>query len=161
MVSTSGHRLIEDSAVEVLQRELLPMARVITPNVPEAEVLAGRSIKSGEDFPSVARALSAGGRVSVLMKAGHLGGSDASDLFYNAEEDRISVFSHPRIDTPNTHGTGCTLSSALASYLAQGLPLDDAVGAAIDYISGAIASGAAYSIGHGHGPVDHFYRTRR
>ena len=161
MVSTSGHRLIEDPAVEVLQRELLPMARVITPNVPEAEVLAGRSIKSGEDFPSVARALSAGGRVSVLMKAGHLGGSDASDLFYNAEEDRISVFSHPRIDTPNTHGTGCTLSSALASYLAQGLPLDDAVGAAIDYLSGAIASGAAYSIGHGHGPVDHFYRTRK
>ncbi|MBQ1656839.1 MAG: bifunctional hydroxymethylpyrimidine kinase/phosphomethylpyrimidine kinase [Bacteroidales bacterium] len=161
MVSTSGHRLIEDSAVEVLQRELLPMARVITPNVPEAEVLAGRSIKSGEDFPSVARALSAGGRVSVLMKAGHLGGSDASDLFYNAEEDRISVFSHPRIDTPNTHGTGCTLSSALASYLAQGLPLNDAVGAAIDYTSGAIASGAAYSIGHGHGPVDHFYRTRK
>ena len=118
-------------------------------------------LKKGEDFPSVARALSAGGRVSVLMKAGHLGGSDASDLFYNAEEDRISLFSHPRIDTPNTHGTGCTLSSALASYLAQGLPLDDAVGAAIDYISGAIASGAAYSIGHGHGPVDHFYRTRK
>ena len=161
MVSTSGHRLIEDSAVEVLQRELLPLSRVITPNVPEAEVLAGRSIESEKDFPAVARALSAGGRVSVLMKAGHLCGSNAADLFYNAEEDRISVFSHPRIDTPNTHGTGCTLSSALASYLAQGLPLDDAVGAAIDYISGAIASGAAYTIGHGHGPVDHFYRSRK
>ena len=161
MVSTSGHRLIEDSAVEVLQRELLPMARVITPNVPEAEVLAGCAINSEDDFPAVARALSAGGRVSVLMKAGHLCGSDAADLFYNAEEDRISVFSHPRIDTPNTHGTGCTLSSALASYLAQGLPLDDAVGAAIDYISGAIASGASYTIGHGHGPVDHFYRSRK
>lgn len=161
MVSTSGHRLIEDSAVEVLQRELLPLSRVITPNVPEAEVLAGRSIESEKDFPAVARALSAGGRVSVLMKAGHLCGSDAADLFYNAEEDRISVFSHPRIDTPNTHGTGCTLSSALASYLAQGLPLDDAVGAAIDYISGAIASGAEYTIGHGHGPVDHFYRSRK
>ncbi|MBP5382861.1 MAG: bifunctional hydroxymethylpyrimidine kinase/phosphomethylpyrimidine kinase [Bacteroidales bacterium] len=161
MVSTSGHRLIEDSAVEVLQRELLPLSRVITPNVPEAEVLAGRSIESEKDFPAVARALSAGGRVSVLMKAGHLCGSDAADLFYNAEEDRISVFSHPRIDTPNTHGTGCTLSSALASYLAQGLPLNDAVGAAIDYISGAIASGAAYTIGHGHGPVDHFYRSRK
>ena len=160
MVSTSGHRLIEDSAIRVLSSELIPMARIITPNVPEAEVLAGRAISSQEDFPEVARQLSCGGRVSVLMKAGHLGGSDAADLFYNAEEDRISVFSHPRIDTPNTHGTGCTLSSAIASYLAQGLAPDDAVAAAIDYISGAIVSGAAYTIGHGHGPVDHFYRSR-
>ena len=161
MVSTSGHRLIEDSAIEVLSKELIPMARIITPNLPEAEVLAGCSIHSEEDFPAVARKLSCGGRVSVLMKAGHLCGSEVTDIFYNAETDSISSFKHPRINTPNTHGTGCTLSSALASYLAQGLSPDDAVKSAIDYISGAIKSGAAYNIGHGHGPVNHFWNRNK
>ena len=158
MVSTSGHRLIEDSAIKVLKNVLIPMARIITPNLPEAEVLAGCKISSAEEFPGVARQLSCGGRVSVLMKSGHLCGSDVTDIFYNAETDCISRFTHPRTDTPNTHGTGCTLSSALASFLAQGLAPDDAVAAAIEYISKAIVSGAAYTIGHGHGPVDHFYK---
>ena len=161
MVSTSGHRLIEDSAIEVLSRELIPMARIITPNLPEAEVLAGCSITSAEEFPDIARRLSCGGRVSVLMKAGHLCGGDVTDIFYNAETDSIKRFTHPRLDTPNTHGTGCTLSSALASYLAQGLSPDDAVEAAIAYISAAIESGAAYTIGHGHGPVNHFWNNKR
>ena len=160
MVSTSGHRLIEDSAIEVLSRELIPMARIITPNLPEAEVLAGCSITSAEEFPDIARKLSCGGRVSVLMKAGHLCGGDVTDIFYNAETDSIKRFTHPRLDTPNTHGTGCTLSSALASYLAQGLSPDDAVEAAIAYISAAIESGAAYTIGHGHGPVNHFWNNK-
>ena len=160
MVSTSGHRLIEDSAIEVLSRELIPMARIITPNLPEAEVLAGCSITSAEEFPDIARRLSCGGRVSVLMKAGHLCGGDVTDIFYNAETDSIKRFTHPRLDTPNTHGTGCTLSSALASYLAQGLSPDDAVEAAIAYISAAIESGAAYTIGHGHGPVNHFWNNK-
>ena len=161
MVSTSGHRLIEDSAIEVLSRELIPMARIITPNLPEAEVLAGCRITSAEEFPDIARRLSCGGRVSVLMKAGHLCGGDVTDIFYNAETDSIKRFTHPRLDTPNTHGTGCTLSSALASYLAQGLSPDDAVEAAIAYISAAIESGAAYTIGHGHGPVNHFWNNKR
>ena len=161
MVSTSGHRLIEDSAIEVLSRELIPMARIITPNLPEAEVLAGCSITSAEEFPDIARRLSCGGRVSVLMKAGHQCGGDVTDIFYNAETDSIKRFTHPRLDTPNTHGTGCTLSSALASYLAQGLSPDDAVEAAIAYISAAIESGAAYTIGHGHGPVNHFWNNKR
>ncbi len=161
MVSTSGHRLIEDSAIEVLSRELIPMARIITPNLPEAEVLAGCRITSAEEFPDIARRLSCGGRVSVLMKAGHLCGGDVTDIFYNAETDSIMRFTHPRLDTPNTHGTGCTLSSALASYLAQGLSPDDAVEAAIAYISAAIESGAAYTIGHGHGPVNHFWNNKR
>ena len=160
MVSTSGHRLIEDSAIEVLSRELIPMARIITPNLPEAEVLAGCSITSAEEFPDIARKLSCGGRVSVLMKAGHLCGGDVTDIFYNAETDSIKRCTHPRLDTPNTHGTGCTLSSALASYLAQGLSPDDAVEAAIAYISAAIESGAAYTIGHGHGPVNHFWNNK-
>lgn len=172
MVATSGHRLIEESAITVLRSELLPLARVVTPNIPEAEILIGRRITSQNDLPAAARELSAkasGGRlagdlperpVSVLMKAGHLTDDRLVDVFYNAEDDRIVELPSARIDTPNTHGTGCTLSSAFASYLAQGLGLDDAARAATEYIHDAIASGSQYSIGHGHGPVDHFFRQR-
>lgn len=158
MVSTSGHRLIEESAVGTLESLLIPMARVITPNIPEAEILAGRKISGEKDLPVVARELSLGGKVSVLMKAGHLDGSEVVDYFYNAEEDHIMELRSRRIDTPNTHGTGCTLSSAFASYLAQGFSLDDAARAAKDYIARALESGSRYSIGHGHGPVNHFWR---
>ena len=169
MVATSGHRLIEESAIKVLTEELLPLARVITPNIPEAEILAGRSISSQDELPAVARELSRkassqvkGGRtVSVLMKAGHLTDDRLVDIFYNAEEDRIVELPSSRIDTPNTHGTGCTLSSAFASFLAQGFPLDEAARAATDYIHNAIVSGADYSIGRGHGPVNHFWKSRR
>ena len=157
MVSTSGHRLIEDSAIHVLASELIPIARVITPNIPEAEILAGVEIHSQADLPAVAKKLSMGGKVSVLMKAGHLSDDNLVDIFYNAEEDRIVELPSSRVHTPNTHGTGCTLSSAFASYLAQGLPLDDAARAASSYIHGAIVSGSGYSIGHGHGPVNHFW----
>lgn len=157
MVSTSGHRLIEDSAVKVLSEELVPVARVITPNIPEAEILAGERITSQADLPRIARTLSCGGRVSVLMKAGHLSDDELVDIFYNAEADNILELRSRRLSTPNTHGTGCTLSSAFASFLAQGLSLDDAARAAKDYINSAIVSGARYSIGHGHGPVDHFW----
>ena len=161
MVATSGHRLIEESAIKVLTEELLPLARVITPNIPEAEILAGRKIGSQEDLPAVARELSKkasqGTPVSVLMKAGHLTDDRLVDVFYNAEEDRIVELPSARVYTQNTHGTGCTLSSAFASYLAQGLPLDDAARAATDYIHNAIVSGAEYEIGHGHGPVNHFW----
>ena len=160
MVSTSGHRLIENDAIRVLSRELLPMARVITPNIPEAEILAGVKIHSQEDLPAIARKLSNNGTASVLLKAGHLTEDTLTDVFYNAETDHILELTQRRLQTPNTHGTGCTLSSAFASYLAQGLSLDDAARAATGYIHGAIVSGAAYQIGHGHGPVDHFYRTR-
>lgn len=158
MVSTSGHRLIEESAIKVLSEELIPLARVITPNIPEAEILSGQKINSQEDLPAVARKLSCCGKVSVMMKAGHLRDAIVNDIFYNAETDSVIELPSPRIDSPNTHGTGCTLSSAFASYLAQGLSLDDAARAAKDYISSAIRSGADYSIGHGHGPVDHFFK---
>ena len=157
MVATSGHRLIEDSAIKVLTEELVPMASVITPNLPEAEILAGTRIASQEDLPRVARALSCGGRVSVLMKAGHLTDDSLVDIFDNAEEDTMLELPSKRVHTPNTHGTGCTLSSAFASFLAQGLGLDDAARAAKDYINSAIVSGSKYTIGHGHGPVDHFW----
>lgn len=166
MVATSGDRLTAEDAVEVLATELAPVARVLTPNIPEAEILAGRKIKGEEDLPGIARLLSArissrGNRkVSVMMKAGHLDNDELVDYFYNAEEDHIVELSSPRLHTENTHGTGCTLSSALASFLAQGFGLDEAVKRAKDYISLAIASGAEFKTGHGHGPVDHFFKLR-
>ena len=174
MVATSGHRLIEESAIRVLASELMPLARIITPNIPEAEILIGRQIKYQSELAEVARELSqkvsgkdvsgvensgtARHRVSVLMKAGHLTDDRLVDIFYNAEEDRIVELPSARVHTANTHGTGCTLSSAFASFLAQGYGLDDAARAATDYIHSAIVSGADYQIGHGHGPVNHFWK---
>ena len=119
-------------------------------------------ISSGKDLPDMARFLSgkmygiSGRKVSVLMKAGHLDSDILVDYLYNAEEDRILELRSPKIESRNTHGTGCTLSSAVASYLAQGCPLDKAVTLAKEYITRAISSGVGYSIGHGHGPVNHF-----
>lgn len=157
MVSTSGHRLIEDSAVEVMKRRLIPLARVITPNIPEAEILAGRGIAGERDFPEVAKGLSFGGKVSVLLKAGHLEDEDVVDYFFNAEDGSMTRLPSKRVDTPNTHGTGCTLSSALAAAIARGEDLTTAARSAKKYIEGAIISGSRYTIGHGHGPVDHFW----
>lgn len=162
MVATSGDRLIAEEAVAVLKSELAPMARVLTPNIPEAEILAGEKISSQDDLPGVARRLSEavstipGRKVSVMMKAGHLDDDELVDYFYNAEEDHIIELRSRRVYSRNTHGTGCTLSSAMASYLAQNLSLDEAARRAKAYISMAIEAGADYEIGHGHGPVNHF-----
>lgn len=157
MVSTSGHRLIEDSAIEHMHKRLLPLARVITPNIPEAEILADRTIASEADFPEVAKLLSDNGKVSVLLKAGHLTGEDLVDYFYNAEDGTITQLPSKRIHTQNTHGTGCTLSSAFAAALARGEDLTQAAKSAKQYIEKAIISGARYKIGNGHGPVNHFW----
>lgn len=157
MVSTSGHRLIEESAIEVLQSLLMPMARVITPNIPEAEILAGRKIESEKDFSEVAKLLSQNGSVSVLLKAGHLSGEMLVDYFYNAETDEMITLPSRRVETRNTHGTGCTLSSAFAAALARGETLTNAAYLAKRYIENAIISGARYEIGHGNGPVNHFF----
>lgn len=163
MVATSGDRLLDEDAVEVLSGLLAPIARVLTPNIPEAEILSGERITSQRDLPDIGRKLSdtisaiSGRKVSVLMKAGHLEDDILTDYFYNAEEDHILELRSEHIPSRNTHGTGCTLSSAFASYLAQGFSLDDAAMAAREYISKAIEAGAAYEIGHGHGPVDHFF----
>ena len=158
MVSTSGHRLIEEDAVDVIKTRLMPLARVITPNLPEAEILAGCSITGEEDFDAVARRLSDNGAVSVLLKAGHLENDELVDYFYNAEEDSMTRLPSRRVHTMNTHGTGCTLSSALAAALAKGEDLTQAAISAKEYISQAIISGADYQIGGGHGPVNHFFR---
>lgn len=169
MVATSGDRLIEEEAVEELKKTLIPRARVITPNIPEAEVILGEKINGQEDLPMFAKRLSQMAsslapeedrenvKVSVLLKAGHLKDDKLVDIFYNAETDEIIPLESQRLYTPNTHGTGCTLSSAFAAHLAKGCILNEAAKGAKDYIAGAIEAGAAYEIGHGHGPVKHFW----
>ena len=158
MVSTSGHKLIEDSAIAVLKSDLMPLARVITPNIPEAEILLGEPIEKQGDLPAAARRLAQQYGVSVLLKAGHLVDDELIDIFYNNETGEVIELSARRVDTPNTHGTGCTLSSAFAAQLAKGLPLTEAARAAKAYINAAIIHGAEYRIGNGHGPVCHFYK---
>lgn len=164
MVATSGDRLLDKDAEEVLKNELAPYARVITPNVPEAEILSGKTICRQEDLPGIGKELSeklmeiSGRKVSVLMKAGHLDDEELVDYFYNAEEDHTIELRSKRVHSVNTHGTGCTLSSAFASYLAQGFSLDESAIKAKAYIAKAIESGADYQIGHGHGPVNHFWK---
>ena len=153
-----GDPLLQREAVATLRDELIPRARVITPNIPEAEILLGRRLPRQEELLDAARELSQGGRVSVFLKAGHLDDEELVDIFYDAESDRIVPLRSKRVATVNTHGTGCTLSSAIAAFLARGYALDDAAAAAKEYIAGAIAAGAHYRIGHGHGPVHHFYR---
>ncbi|MEE0977255.1 MAG: bifunctional hydroxymethylpyrimidine kinase/phosphomethylpyrimidine kinase [Bacteroidales bacterium] len=155
MVSTSGHKLIEDDAIESIKNRLIPLSRVITPNIPEAEILSGCKISSEQDFEQVAKKLSFNKSVSVLLKAGHLDNDCLVDYFYNVEDNTITLLPSKRVQTKNTHGTGCTLSSAFASALARGENLTLAAKSAKKYIEQAIVSGAEYEIGHGHGPVNH------
>lgn len=157
MVATSGDRLIDEHAAKALKEVLIPAARVITPNLPEAEVLLDTKITNPAQLPEMAKRLSLNGNVSVMLKAGHLHSDVLTDIFYNAETDEVLRLESKRVDTNNTHGTGCTLSSAIASFLARGFSLNDAIRHAKDYINQAIIAGADYQIGHGHGPVNHFY----
>jgi len=158
MVATSGDKLLQDEAIETLKEVLIPNVRVITPNIPEAEILLGAKITNNQQLPEYARELGSIYNVSVLLKAGHLDGNDLIDVFFNAETNEILELKSARINTQNTHGTGCTLSSALAAFLARGFDLNDAVRKAKEYINNAIAAGADYTIGKGHGPVNHFYK---
>lgn len=157
MVSTSGHRLIEEDAIEVIMTRLMPLSRVITPNIPEAEILAGCTISDEGCFDEITSLLSDKSNVSVLLKAGHLTGDTLVDYFYNAEDKTITKLPSARVYTKNTHGTGCTLSSAFAAALAMGEDLTDAAISAKKYIEQAIIFGAEYEIGNGHGPVNHFW----
>lgn len=150
MVSTSGSRLINEEAIQILKTELFPLASVLTPNIPEAEVLFGASIHSAEDMERAAQAISEEYHCAVLLKGGHQL-NDANDLLY--AEGKSRWFYGRRIDNPNTHGTGCTLSSAIASNLAKGYGLEEAVERAKEYISGALA--AMLDLGAGSGPMDH------
>lgn len=157
MVATSGDKLLQDEAIETLRNELIPYVRVITPNIPEAEILIGQKITSQDDLPLIIKDLSFNRSVSVLLKAGHLTEDELVDVFYNAETDEVIELRSKRIQTRNTHGTGCTFSSAIAAFLAHGLSLNDAVRKAKEYMTKAITIGAEYEIGKGHGPVHHFF----
>jgi len=154
MVATSGDRLIAEETVAVLVRELFPLATVITPNLDEAELLLGHAIDGIHALEPAARELLALGAQNVLLKGGHLQGDEVVDLLLRPEMPLLRLAS-PRIASHNVHGTGCTLSSAIAAHLALGLTLDEAVRRARDYILAAIAAGATVRTGHGHGPLNH------
>ena len=157
MLAKSGERLLDNDAVTAMKRELLSRALVVTPNIPEAEVLSGRTIASLDDAREAARRIHALGPSAVVVKGGHGSGDELVDLLFDGRE--FHEFRTPRIDTRNTHGTGCTFASAIAARLALGDSLVDAVAAAQAYVAGAIRH--ALAIGHGRGPLDHFWATAR
>jgi|CXWL01.1.fsa_nt_gi hydroxymethylpyrimidine/phosphomethylpyrimidine kinase len=155
MVAKGGHKLLEDDAVATLIRDLLPLALVVTPNIPEAEVLTRRRIITWDDAREAAAQISGMGAKTVVVKGGHFDDTASStDLFYDGQHFRD--FTSIRVQTTSTHGTGCTFASAIAAGLAKGLGVPDAVALAKSYVTLAIQH--AYPIGGGHGPVHHFYR---
>ena len=156
MVATSGDRLIDQDALETLKRRLLPLAAVLTPNIPEAELLSGRTIRTPEDMLEAARTIGGTYGCAVLCKGGHQV-NDANDLLWQ-EGKGGRWFRSKRVDNPNTHGTGCTLSSAIASNLAKGFDLETSVERAKQYISGALS--AMLDLGRGSGPMDHMFDLR-
>jgi hydroxymethylpyrimidine/phosphomethylpyrimidine kinase len=150
MVAKGGASLLEDSAVAAIREVLIPLAALVTPNVPEAEVLTGRRIEDIEGQKAAADALLGLGAEAVLLKGGHLPGGMIFDVL--ATQETMEIFSSPRIDTRHTHGTGCTLASAIAALLAQGLDLTAAVATARDYVHEAIRTAPGF--GKGHGPLN-------
>ena len=152
MVATSGARLLQEDAVKALTGELLPLSEVVTPNIPEAEILSGMSIRSAGDMETAARIISETYHCCVLCKGGHQI-NDADDLLW--QNGQGQWFHGKRIPNPNTHGTGCTLSSAIAANLAKGYSLTESVERAKAYISGAL--NAMLDLGHGSGPMDHMF----
>lgn len=159
MVSTSGCRLIEEEAISAVKTLLLPQATVITPNIPEAEILSGLTIDSEKDMEKAANRLFQAGCRAVLVKGGHLKGAESCDILFMPDSVPVR-YTSPRISTRNTHGTGCTFSSAIASYLALGHMLTDAVSLAKKYLTQALQAGADIAIGNGHGSVNHFFAPR-
>ncbi|MEA3232224.1 MAG: bifunctional hydroxymethylpyrimidine kinase/phosphomethylpyrimidine kinase [Thermodesulfobacteriota bacterium] len=158
MVAQSGDKLLKEDAIEAIKIHLMPLATVVTPNIPEASILVAEPLTTTADIRHAAKTLARHGSRAVLIKAGHLKGEQSTDLLYLSEDDRFVEISGPRIDTINNHGTGCTLSSAITAYLARGEGLETAVQRARIYIEGALKAGARYRIGQGHGPVHHYYR---
>ena len=150
MVASAGSSLIRQEAVQVLIRELLPLATLVTPNIPEARVLSGLPIETGADMIAAAKHIGDSFQCAVLLKGGH-SLNDANDLLYL--DGKLCWFEGKRIDNPNTHGTGCTLSSAIAANLAKGFDLPQSVRLAKDYVSGALS--AMLDLGHGSGPMNH------
>ena len=158
MVAQSGDKLLIDSAVDTMKKLLFPKAKIITPNLPEASMILSREISHMDTIEQAARDIALYGCKSVLIKGGHLDSSNmATDMLFIPKDNKVVTFTDARIDTKNNHGTGCTLSSAIAAFIAKGNSIENAVRAAKGYISGAIKAGSGYEIGKGHGPVHHFY----
>jgi hydroxymethylpyrimidine/phosphomethylpyrimidine kinase len=156
MVAQSGDTLLEDEAIQAMRQELMPVADLITPNLPEAEKLLQYKIADLDAMYRAVLDLAAFGSRAVLLKGGHRKGAACVDLLYLRHEDRCVRLEEEYVHTDNNHGTGCTLSSAIAANLACGLRMEDAVGKGKEYITRAIQAGAGYRLGHGHGPVHHF-----
>jgi len=158
MVAQSGDKLLQDDAVDAIKAHLMPLADVVTPNMPEASILTGHSLKNSKDIERAAETLAQHGSRSILIKGGHGAENQSTDLLFLVRENRFIRLEAERIETRNNHGTGCTLSSAIAGYLAKGHDIEAAVQKAKTFMNRAIAAGAQYQIGHGHGPVHHFFQ---
>jgi len=156
MIAKSGDALVDQDGVRAMRAELLRRAMVVTPNLPEAEILSGTTIRSLADAREAARRIHASAKCAVVVKGGHASGDQLVDLLFDG--DRFTEFPTSRIHTRNTHGTGCTFASAIAAHLALGYSLQDATAKAQAYVVGAIRHGLA--IGKGHGPLDHFWQLR-
>jgi len=159
MIAKSGDKLLRDDAIDALKTKLVPLAEMITPNLPEASVLTGEHISGIEDMTKIAVQLLEYGSASVLLKGGHLSGRHGADCLVYKDGGSLKTIKikFTRIDTMNTHGTGCTLSSAIAAFRARNYSIPDSVRAAHQYLKGAINAGKEYSLGEGHGPVKHFF----
>lgn len=157
MVSTSGCKLIEDKAIEAIKEELIPLSTIITPNLSEAMVLTGDSISDAASMTAAGNKILESGCGAVLIKGGHLEGNDMCDVLCIKGENTPYIYTASKISSKNTHGTGCTLSSSIATYLALGETLREAVRKAKDYVHKGILNGKDVCIGSGHGPLNHFY----
>jgi hydroxymethylpyrimidine/phosphomethylpyrimidine kinase len=162
MVATSGDILIHDNAIDKMKKDLFPVADIITPNISEASILLGRVINNVDEMLLAAKLLSLSfGCKSALVKGGHLEGLDMTDVLWIADEEKIYTFSSEHITTRNLHGTGCSLSSAIATFLAFGEPITQAVQHAKEYVSSAIKAGKDVVVGQGNGPINHFFDPKK
>ena len=161
MVAASGDKLIEDNTIDVLIGELIPRVDLITPNLPEAEILTGHEVKSSHQMDQTIHDLLQFGNNAVLLKGGHIEDERFYDLFQEKGRKNPVKIEKQKIETVNKHGTGCTLSSAIASFLATGLTMEEAVKEAGNYIDEAMLAGKDYRVGRGHGPVNHFYAPKK
>jgi len=155
MVSTSGRKLMTNEAIEEIKKELLPLVTLVTPNIDEAKVLTGKSIQNTQDMLEAAKQLSDSYQIHILIKGGHLEGDQMCDLLYSPDHTYY-IYEEKKIESKNLHGTGCTLSSAIASYLAKGYSMKESIRHAKEYITHAIIAGKDLNIGHGNGPLWHF-----
>lgn len=157
MVSSSGHPLMNEESIEAVKKELFPLCTLITPNLSEAKVLTGKPFTTINDMTDNICHLRQWGAYAILLKGGHLEGREMTDLLLMPDTNEPISFQSEKVNSPNTHGTGCTLSSAIAAFVSQGYSLPEAIRQAKHYVTEAIRQGADVQIGHGHGPLNHFF----